>query len=342
MISKRHTKRSCSDNTKKVTLLEIADIIEDDDLPNDKVWIEPPSPTNGFDTDIDDASGILRGILVSAASVDKCDGSQFGFEEANDDIFDENIPNDSLEEMKKRVYNDWAKLDLNTSSVPKEYCFPNDISDLNVDYMTPVSAFELFFDEKVLEHLQKQINIYSKQCQKHVPSFTLEELKVCFGVLIISGYCPVKGRSLYWSNDQSTRNIMISNSIRRDRFVQFVYYNHWADNSSFIQGNTDSYFKIRPLIEMMQERFNRSDPFIDNRYIQLFGKILSPMIIFLEELKFKEIPYIFYQDNAFTSQLWLDYCRLKGYFATGTIEKNRLSKGVNLKKNWINVVIMIT
>lgn len=73
--------------------------------------------------------------------------------------------------------------------------------------------------------------------------------------------------------------------------------------------------------------YQGSDPFIDAHYITSFGKLLSPLIHFVNDLKYKELPYRFFQDNAFTSQLWLDYCRSKNYYSTGTIRKNRLPKG---------------
>ena len=76
--------------------------------------------------------------------------------------------------------------------------------------------------------------------------------------------------------------------------------------------------------------YQGSDPFIDKRYITAFGKITAPLVHFLDNLKYKDLPYSFYQDNAFTSQAWLLYCRHRGYFSTGTVRRNRLPKGVQL------------
>ena len=64
-------------NKTKLTLLDVADILEEDNLPNPTVWIEPPAPINGWDTDEDDAQcdngGLLdnlpRNVLVAGSSV---------------------------------------------------------------------------------------------------------------------------------------------------------------------------------------------------------------------------------------------------------------------------------
>lgn len=51
----------------KLTLLEVTDILDDLDLPNSTVWIEPPHPTNGFDTDEDDAPDESGGFQLASS-----------------------------------------------------------------------------------------------------------------------------------------------------------------------------------------------------------------------------------------------------------------------------------
>lgn len=360
-------------------------------------FINPSSCSSGSNDNDSSTSSANPSSCLSGSNYNDPSTSSSANNDHNFGIFEdedeEETQNDSvdiehLSQIKNCVHKDWLKEDLNFSDMPNEtnFSFPKDNFE-DLESMTPTSIFELFFDTNAFDYLRKHINIYAKQQNRIVPKFTIEELKACFGILIISGYSPVRDRGLYWSNEESTNNILISQCMRRDRFDQFINNCHWVDNSRFKIGNNDSYHKVRPLIEMLQDRFNKyyfpetfdlsydesmikyfgrhpckqfiprkpirsgfkafclcapsgyclnfslyqgSDPFIDTRFIKVFGKLLSPIIIFLEQLKYKDIPYRFFQDNAFTSQLWLYYCRSKGYSATGTMRKNRLPNGLKL------------
>lgn len=286
---KVHHKTNSSTKTAKLTLLDIADILDDQDLPNTTVWIEPPVPSNGCETDEDDASddggGLLdnlpRSVLISTSSVKLANGDTIGVSDDEDDSQEELSEDDFVKKLKKTVYNDWTATDLDCSHVSSTDtdCFPKDnFDELNVSSMTPVSVFELFFDDKLFHHLKEQIHLYANQMHRNVPTFSVQELKACFGILIVSGFSPVPDRGHYWSNDKSIRNQLIADTMRRDRFDQFVNNCHWVDSSSFQEGTTDSYFKIRPLIEMIQDKFNHFffpnslDLSYDESMIKYFGR----------------------------------------------------------------------
>ena len=64
----------------------------------------------------------------------------------------------------KRVFDDWKPQDLDTSAIPSEegIQFPrDDIDDLQLDRMTPISVFELFFNNQIFTYLQNQMNVCS-------------------------------------------------------------------------------------------------------------------------------------------------------------------------------------
>ena len=114
-------------NKTKLTLLDVADILEEDNLPNPTVWIEPPAPINGWDTDEDDAQcdngGLLdnlpRNVLVAGSSVKLANGNEisvFKDEEEEDNELSDKDNFDTLENLKSTVYNDWKSTNLDSSA----------------------------------------------------------------------------------------------------------------------------------------------------------------------------------------------------------------------------------
>lgn len=65
-------------------------------------------------------------------------------------------------------------------------------------------------------------------------SFTVsqKELKVFFGILLVSGLVPVASRRHFWRNSPVTRNETVYNAMRRNRFGKLMQFIHFADNSS--------------------------------------------------------------------------------------------------------------
>ena len=55
-------------------------------------------------------------------------------------------------------------------------------------------------------------------------------IKVFLGILIMSGFCPVLSRRLYWENDRVCQNTAVYDVVRRNRYNNTVQYVHFADN----------------------------------------------------------------------------------------------------------------
>lgn len=229
----RSTRKAAEKAKEKMTLLDLADLMDDKTEPATLIYVEPPPPD--YNTDEDDANdddggfidNLTPRMLDSNGNVAFCDGLVIGESdnESDDETvivgeFDGDTSDTDLTQLK-RVFTDWQPVDLDTSSVPTEdgIQFPQDhIEDLDIATMTPVSIFELFFDESIFLYLQKQMSVYAKQQNRSYPDFTINELKTAFGILIASGLAPTSNRRDYWSTEKLLNNPLISKCMKRDRF----------------------------------------------------------------------------------------------------------------------------
>ena len=80
-----------------------------------------------------------------------------------------------------------------------------------------------------------------------------DEMRTFIGILLLSGYCSVSRRKLYWCNEPDTHNILVVHSMRRNRFDEIMRYFHAADNSSLDQ--EDKFAKIRPFLDIVNKKF---------------------------------------------------------------------------------------
>lgn len=138
------------------------EIVANSHLHTDRIYIEPPSPN--YDTDQDDAPECSGGevndfnrnqllakaeaIFVNGEVLSGIDNSDVE-DEVEDDV------EDDITLFKTRVFNDWKNSSFDSEFISQRIAeelewkgkFPRDnIDDLNLGSMTPVSVFELFFD----------------------------------------------------------------------------------------------------------------------------------------------------------------------------------------------------
>src|SRR5699024_2227526 len=99
-----------------------------------------------------------------------------------------------------------------------------------------------------------------------------------FGILIAYGLSPRPERRDYWSTEECLVNPLISKCMKRDRFEQFVRNCHWVDKSTCLRNVQDSYWKVRPLINMQLSNFRKYyfpvslDFLYDESMIKYFGR----------------------------------------------------------------------
>ncbi|KAF2902818.1 hypothetical protein ILUMI_03366 [Ignelater luminosus] len=138
----------------------------------------------------------------------------------------------------------------------------------------PLEFLELFLSSDVLETLVKNTVMYaaSKNYKLEVGN---EKMLVFISILYISGYDPVPRRRMFWEGRSDTKNDLVSNSMRRNRFEDIFRYIHATGNNNLHKN--DKMAKLRPLIEKVNELFVRYTPVskdmsIDESMIPYFGR----------------------------------------------------------------------
>ncbi|KAL1471258.1 hypothetical protein MTO96_023769 [Rhipicephalus appendiculatus] len=201
----------------------------------------------------------LPGSTLRAEVVDSCS-------EPNDDEDEEEPP----AKLQKRHVK-WDKRDLNSSFPVGNSCEPDAAKETP---LTPVEAFEKFFDDEVINLLVENTNTYTQQ-KNRLLNVNAGEIKCFLGILLLSGYVPVPRRRMLWENSHDFHNELIANSTRRDRFEAIFTNLHMADNNNLVQ--EDKFTKLRPLFRLLNERFLLYAPLldcfsIDESLCEYFGK----------------------------------------------------------------------
>jgi len=112
-----------------------------------------------------------------------------------------------------------------------------------------MQLFELIFNQEAYNLIVQQTILYAFGKGEANFLLTVKEIKVVFGILLVLGIVPVSCRRMFWKNSTVTRNEVVFNAMRRNRFEKFLQMLHFADNFNLDQ--TDKYCKICPLIRIM-------------------------------------------------------------------------------------------
>lgn len=127
----------------------------------------------------------------------------------------------------------------------------------------------------IMTHIVKSMVMFA--IQKNDPTFqlSLDEMYAFVSILFLSGYVPVPWRRMLWEQSEDTHNIMVSETMRRNKFENIFKYLHVADNQNLPKG--DKYGKLRPLINNLNEAFIQHAPIqeqisVDESMIPYFGR----------------------------------------------------------------------
>ncbi len=187
------------------------------------------------------------------------------------DEVDENGERQASQKKKIIKLRKWKAQDLpEKTNVP---CYPYKPSVADIPRKSS-ETLELFLDVLAIDHLVKQTVNYAVQNGKHSFTLTSDEMKTFIGILLVSGYCCVPRRRLYWQRQPDVYNELIANSMRRDRFDEIMKYFHAADNTNLPKN--DKYGKVSPLIEILNGNFLK------------YGEVFGPINISIDE---SMIPY---------------------------------------------------
>ena len=95
----------------------------------------------------------------------------------------------------------------------------------------------MFSDDSVL-HVTNQTNLYAVQHGKDNLNIFEDEIRNFVAVLLLSGYCKVPYRNLYYADAPDTHNEAVSCAMSRNRFREIISNLRLADNT---QATEDRY-----------------------------------------------------------------------------------------------------
>lgn len=235
---------------------------DDDDFDGADVFMEPSDVADNSDEDSGDEDCVhmsnLTGNQLRSKAEIKFLGKSSEVSERSDshENEDDNKNNENIAptpRKKQCIQREiWTKNDL-TNAQKEKWNWNEDWNRvLKFTSETPSSLFEKFFDDDVIDYIVSHTKLYAKQKGNHSFDVTSEEMRVFIGILILSGYVAVPRRRMFWENNDDTKNIAVSNAMRRNRFEEIMKYLHFSDNNEL--DKEDKYTKLRNIMSMINER----------------------------------------------------------------------------------------
>lgn len=181
---------------------------------------------------------------------------------------------------KVEVERCWVKKDIDENTNILSFKLKNEMSNLYhkptflSQPLTPLEFFQFFFSDDLIKKIVKETVKYAVQKGAQI-ELGLDEMKLFLGVLIISGYDSKPRRRMYWEEADDVRNILVSKSIRRNKFDHIMKYIHFNDNTKI--NSKDRLFKLSPIIKKLKKSFIEFNSWdvqssVDEAMIPYFGR----------------------------------------------------------------------
>lgn len=226
-----------------------------DDGNVEEIFIEPPESCELTDEDSadEDEGGLVENLtsrqLSATSEVVLTNNERLGTESDFEEVT--LLPQISGSHLKLASKPDRPKFiegDLQYS----DHEFPRgDYSEYS--FMSCTEIFELFFSDEVLQMIIEETTNYALFKNSPDPKVTIEEMRVFFGILILTGYNILPSKRNYWENSKDLKNLMVSEAMRRDRFLQICKFIHLANNNNI--DKSDKMYKLRSLTDKLKEKF---------------------------------------------------------------------------------------
>lgn len=147
-----------------------------------------------------------------------------------------------------------------------------------ISSLTPKEMFEEMMNENIYEFIVKETVRYAVN-MKNMQDFilTVEEVKVFIGFLLFAGYHKLPAEKLYWSEDEDVGIPIIKKAMSRNKYQKLKTLLHFQDNDLANENKHDRGFKIRPILKMVNESFQKFGIFeenlsIDEMIVKYYGR----------------------------------------------------------------------
>lgn len=146
----------------------------------------------------------------------------------------------------------WKKRDLSTS-LPEYIADTGVVDDWFAHCTTPTDIFLVLIDD-IVDIIVYQSNLYATQKSK-VLNLKKEELLTFIGINFFMGYNTRPAWRDHYSSAPDLNNALICKTLPRDRFAIILSHLHCNDSSKMPSGCKDKLYKIRPMIDALNKKF---------------------------------------------------------------------------------------
>lgn len=131
---------------------------------------------------------------------------------------------------------------------------PSVIEKLKYNKAAPIDLFRKILDDEIIEHIVKESVKYAAQ-KGFIIQLSNEDVYKYIAILILSGYCRVSHRRMYWETRPDTNNALVQNAMSRNSFDCLHRFFHVNDNNTI--DKHDRIYKVRPLITHFNSKFQK-------------------------------------------------------------------------------------
>lgn len=240
-----------------------------------KVTILPPEDVDE-NTDTDEIDDTLTGAQIPSGDIAGLYEIEYKGDEEEMD-FEEIVP----PKKKRKIDTHWTEFnyDEKVISFTKATFDEKAVTETLEQKLKnddPVSLFETFFDEQLLDLLVEETMKYASQ--RNVHNFQIEkgEMRIFIGILIFTGYHCLPREKLYWSLREDFGTPIVRQAMSRDRFWEIKRFFHVADNNLAKSFPNKKDFKISPLYDYLNDKFKQfgvldENIAIDEQMVRYFG-----------------------------------------------------------------------
>lgn len=117
--------------------------------------------------------------------------------------------------------------------------------------------FLYYFDKEIVDKIVEETNLYSLQKNPNSPEYMkVDDIQTFFGILIFMSVYHYPSVRSYWSVKYSFDHIKNTMTVSRfEKIHEIIHFNNNEKHLPQSHINHDRYFKIRPLVEHLNNKF---------------------------------------------------------------------------------------
>ena len=179
-------------------------------------------------------------------------------------------------EKENRIVNKWFTGNEVNEKLAKQLKEEKDkAAEIVPDALEPIEYLDKFFDSEVYDLILAETIRYAHQLGDKKFKLEIGDLKTFIGILIVSSYCKVSRKRMYWQVNSDSHNEAIANAMARDTFHAIERYLHFCNNEHI--DHQDKFFKIRSIVNLLNKKFLTNTCFnercfdVDESMVPYFG-----------------------------------------------------------------------